>query len=168
MFGEGLLSLSDGTKPSAESVISGIKQLVQENKDLAQTKLTQTNEVTSLQEKVNTIQAEATVNAPFIEIGKNHFKEVKEDTITSYKKLAGENPDANILTLIESITSLDTMKSLQNNYKQSLEEKFPLQCSDCGSHNINRGSAVKPNEDENSNHEKKSTQEVLDTLSKKK
>lgn len=168
LFGEGLLNLSEGAQPSSEAVISGIKQLIQENKDLAQTKQTQANEVTSLQKKVNTLQAEATANAPFIEIGKNHFKEVKEDTIASYKKLAGENPDPNILTLIESITSLDTMKSLQSNYKQSLEEKFPLQCSDCGSHNINRGSAVKPNEDENSNSEKKSTQEVLDTLSKKK
>jgi hypothetical protein len=169
LFGEGLLKLSEGAQPSAELVISGIKQMVQENQELVQTKTNQINEVNSLKEQVSNLQAEAKTNASFIEIGKNYFKEVKDDTVASYKKLAGENPDTNILTLIESITSLDTLKSLQNNYKQSLEEKFPLQCSDCGSHNISRGSAVKSNnEGENSNSEKKSTQEVLDTISKTK
>ena len=105
-------------------------------------------------------------NASFIQMGQDHFKEVKEATMASYKKLMGEKEDSNILTLIEKVDSLSTLLSLKATYDAQLEEKFPLHCADCGSKNVNRGSSV----DSNNEHNEKvnDTQSILQKIAKSK
>lgn len=170
LFGENMLSLAEGASASVELVLSEVKRLVQENQTLAENKTTAESSIQSLNEQIITLQNEAKANEPFIQMGKDHFKEVKEATTASYKKLMGEGKeDANILTLIEKVDSLATLQSLKATYDAQLEEKFPLHCADCGSHNVNRASSVS----EDKNHEKheevsNETVDVLNRIAEKK
>lgn len=171
LFGDGMLSLAEGAEASTEACLSEIKKLVQENKELTQVKSDSESTISSLNEKVSKLEKEAKDNASFVEMGKDHFKEVKDSTLAAYKKVMGEGKeDANIITLIENVDSLKTLISLKSSYEAQLEEKFPLHCADCGSKNINRGSAI-DNNDTTENHEDpngmKNTQEVLDKLADK-
>lgn len=168
LFGENMLSLAEGTSASVELVLSEVKRLVQENASLTADKSTAESSIQSLKDQIETLKKEAKDNESFISMGKDHFKEVKDATTASYKKLVGEGKeDANILTLIESVDSLSTLKSLKSSYDAQLEEKYPLHCADCGSKNINRASSVTTQE--NSDETKvSSTEEVLDRLAEKK
>lgn len=166
LFGEGMLSLGEGQTASSEIVLSEVKRLLTENQSLSEKVTASEASVTELQEKVANLEKEAKVNASFVQMGQDHFKEVKEATLASYKKLMGEKEDANILTLIENVDSLSTLLSLKSTYDAQLEEKFPLHCADCGSKNVNRGSSV----DSNKEPEEKvnDTQSILQKIAKSK
>ena len=166
LFGEGMLSLGEGQTASSELVLSEVKRLLTENKSLSEKVTASEASVTELQEKVANLEKDAKANASFIQMGQDHFKEVKEATLASYKKLMGEKEDSNILTLIENVDSLSTLLSLKANYDAQLEEKFPLHCADCGSKNVNRGSSV----DSNKEHNEKvnDTQSILQKIAKSK
>ena len=168
LFGEDMLTLAEGTSASVELVLTEVKNLIQEKKDLS-TQLAEAKKTnTSLQERVDTLENEAKTNKVMVEIGQNHFKEVKEATIASYKKLVGEDKaDANILALIEKIDSLQTLVSFKATYDAQLEEKYPLHCADCGSHNINRASSVSQEENGDKKPEVKSNEDILNELAEK-
>lgn len=168
LFGEGMLTLAEGVSISTELVLSEVKKLIQNNVDLG-TKLSEyESKVTSLSDENTSLKEEAEKNKGYVKIGKDHFTEVKEAAIASYKKLAGEGKeDANILALIENVDSLSTLVSLKSTYEAQLEEKFPLHCADCGSKNINRGSSISSQEEREESGEK-STEQVLQILADKK
>ena len=167
LFGEGMLILAEGSSASVELVLTEVKRLVQEKKDLS-TQLTEAqNNSSTLQERVTTLENEAKENTSFIEMGKNHLKEVREATLASYKKISGEEKiDTHIVNLIEKTASLDLLISLKSTYDAQLEEKFPLHCADCGSHNINRASSVSQ-EENNKKTMAKSDEEILNELAEK-
>ena len=168
LFGENMLSLAEGTTASTEIALSAVKAMIQENKDLQESKTTAENSVQSLKDEVAQLKKTAAENASFIEIGQNHFKETKEAALASYRKLVGEGKeDANIIALIESLDSLSSIKSLKASYDAQLEEKFPLQCADCGSKNVNRASSV-TTQNKDDNDKVRTTADVLDTLAEKK
>lgn len=168
LFGEGMLSLAEGSSASVELVLTEVKKLVQEKKDLS-TQLTEAqNNASTLQEKVTTLENEAKENTSFIEMGKNHLKEVREATLASYKKISGEEKiDTHIVNLIENTASLDLLVSLKSTYDAQLEEKFPLHCADCGSHNINRASSISQEENKDKKPAAKSDEEILNELAEK-
>ena len=169
LFGENMLSLAEGTTASTEIALSAVKAMIQENKDLQESKTTAENSVQSLKDEIAQLKKAATENASFIEIGQNHFKETKEAALASYRKLVGEGKeDANIITLIESLDSLSSIKSLKASYDAQLEEKFPLQCADCGSKNVNRASSVTTQENHDDHDKPRTTADVLDALADKK
>lgn len=168
LFGEGMLSLAEGSSASVELVLTEVKKLVQDKKDLS-TQLTEAqNNASTLQEKVTNLENEAKENTSFIEMGKNHLKEVREATLASYKKISGEEKiDIHIVNLIENTASLDLLVSLKSTYDAQLEEKFPLHCADCGSHNINRASSVSQEENNGKKTTAKSDEEILNELAEK-
>ena len=168
LFGEGMLSLAEGSSASVELVLTEVKKLVQEKKDLS-TQLTEAqNNASTLQEKVTNLENDAKENTSFIEMGKNHLKEVREATLASYKKISGEEKiDTHIVNLIENTASLDLLISLKSTYDAQLEEKFPLHCADCGSHNINRASSVSQKEHSGKKTTAKSDEEILNELAEK-
>ena len=153
LFGEGMLSLAEGATATTEHALAEIRRIVSENASLAEAKSTAEAEVTSLREEVTKLKGDLKTSEKFAEIGTTHFKEVKDATLASYKKLAGEKEDVNLLALIENMDSLSTLLSLKATYDTQLEEKFPLHCADCGSKNVNRASSVStegPEETKNS------------------
>lgn len=149
LFGEGMLSLAEGATATTEHALAEITRIVAENASLSEAKTSAEAQVTSLTEEVTKLKADLKANEKFAEIGTTHFKEVKEATLASYKKIAGEKIDDNIVSLIETVDSLPTLVSLKSTYDAQLEEKFPLHCADCGSKNVNRSSSINPGEESN-------------------
>lgn len=170
LFGEGLLSLADGSKPSVEIAISQIQKLVEENKTLTDAKTTAEKEVADLKEENTSLKNEAKANEKMAEVGKLHLSEVRNQAIASYKKLQGEDKvDANILALLEAeTTNLETLVSLKATYDAQLEEKFPLHCAKCGSKDINRASSMENQEDEDKKNHPASIRETISNLAKNK
>ena len=168
LFGEGMLSLAEGSSASVELVLTEVKKLVQDKKDLSIQLTEAQKNASTLQEKVTNLENDAKENTSFIEMGKNHLKEVREATLASYKKISGEEKiDTHIVNLIENTASLDLLISLKSTYDAQLEEKFPLHCADCGSHNINRASSVSQEEHSGKKTTAKSDEEILNELAEK-
>ena len=168
LFGEGMLSLAEGSTASAEMALEEVKKLVQKNADLCAQITSAEEQITSLKEANTQLKNDMEGDKAFVQLGKDHFKEVRESTLASYKKLAGENADQNLITLIETVDSISTLVSLKAQYDQQLEEKFPMHCADCGSHNINRASSIEENIEHPETHAEKTTAEVLAGLAEKK
>ena len=168
LFGESMLSLAEGSSASVELVLTEVKKLVQDKKDLSIQLTEAQKNASTLQEKVTNLENDAKENTSFIEMGKNHLKEVREATLASYKKISGEEKiDTHIVNLIENTASLDLLISLKSTYDAQLEEKFPLHCADCGSHNINRASSVSQEEHSGKKTTAKSDEEILNELAEK-
>lgn len=152
LFGENMMSLEEGAKPSTEIALSQIKSVLAENKSLSEAKAQAESKLADLQNEINSLQEKIKVNEAMAKIGTTHLSEVRESAIASYKKLVGEEKiDQNIITLLNAeSTSLETLISLKASYDASLEEKFPMQCAECGSHNVSRASSM-VNKDEPKN-----------------
>lgn len=152
LFGEGLLVLGDKT-PNEDTVKNAIKELVNSVSSFRSTIENQAGEINSYKEEINNLKAEVGSLKKDSEIAKMYETEVRDSTMASYKKLVGEdNLDSAIVSLLET-TDVKTLKALKKTYDAQLEDKFPLHCQDCGSHNVTRSSSVTPkNEDEESSY----------------
>lgn len=89
----------------------------------------------------------------FIKAGEDHLKEVREEAVKFYKLTLkeGQAEDENIVNLINS-SNLDQAVAMKKQYQESADEKVPLTCTECGSHNISRASSKK--EDEGGSNDK--------------
>lgn len=166
VFGQGYLTLAEGEKPSIELALSGIKNLITEKQNLSEANSQAETTITELREKVTNLENQVSLNERMATIGTAHLSSVRNSTIEAYKKLQGEDKvDQNILALLEAeTTNLETLLSLKATYDAQLNEKFPLHCADCGSHNINRASSM---EEEEHKQDTASNRDVsiVDTLS---
>ncbi len=68
------------------------------------------------------------------------LEEKRGAVIANYEKLMGEKKDESVITMLKS-AGWDVLTSFESTYQSQLEEKFPLTCQDCHSHNISRASA---------------------------
>lgn len=165
LFGEGLLTLKEGENPSVELALSQVKNILSENAQLREQASQYTTEINSLKEKVASLENAAKVNEGMVALGAEYLKNTREDALASYKKLMGDKVDENIISLLEATTtSLQTLQSLNKMYVQQLDEKFPLHCSDCGSHNVSRSSSVVKTEEEDNLEEKPNNDGIVDVL----
>lgn len=68
--------------------------------------------------------------------------ELREKTKKLYLKKAEGKPSDAILAMLENATQ-EVLTGLSEQYTAELEEKFPMTCSDCGSHAVSRASSQK-------------------------
>lgn len=150
LFGEGMLNLAEGSTPSTEVAINHIQQMLKDNQTLSEAKAEMEKEIATLKDEKATLENQVKANESMVNIGKEHLSDVRSKAIASYKKTVGEEKvDQNILALLEAeTTNLETLISLTATYDAQLEEKFPLHCADCGSHNVNRSSSMANKEEE--------------------
>lgn len=149
LFGENLLTLNDteGKEVTADMALSQVKNLVQQNKDLIASKGDLENEITSLKEEKSNLEKEVAKYKVGHESWAEHVKSFREDTVAQYRKVMGDKVDENIISLLEGEnTTFETLAALRKTYDAQLEEKFPMQCAECGSHNVNRASSVSEGE----------------------
>lgn len=180
LFGEGMLTLREGAEITQETALSALKDLVASNSTLKETNASlqekldsKESEITSLNEKVTELTSQVEEFKEMAGIGTSHLKEVRDNTLASYQKLMGDQVDNNIVALIEAnTTNLATLLSLKAGYDKQLDEKFPMTCSDCGSHNVTRGSALveksDDRKDESSNSEVDDTTAAINRVKSKK
>lgn len=157
LFGDGLLILSEGEKPNTEMILCKVKDLVNENQKLKDQGIKKDEEIESLKKANQDSQKNIEEYKDSHKKWGEYISKFREETIDSYKKLNGEKVDENILALLENeATSLDTLKALRKTYENQLEDKFPMKCNHCGSHDVSRASSMNPeeNEGEDQNSEK--------------
>ena len=148
LFGENLLTLVEGENPTEANVLKAIKSLISENKSLNDMTNTLSSEKTSLTDQVNNLNTELANLKEMATVGTNYIKSLREEVVTNYNKLKGDSADQTIITMINSeTTGLLTLQSLNKDYMNQLEEKFPMTCSKCGSKDISRSSSIKSDDD---------------------
>ena len=170
LFGENLLTLYEGQEVSTELALSQIKTLVQQNKDFAEAVEAKNKEIQTLTEEKTNLEKDLKSYKEAKENWDGHIQIFREETVAAYKKVSGEeNVDSNILALLENEgTTMETLKALRKTYDAQLEEKFPMHCNHCGSHDVGRASSINPEEDEEKNQAPKSTRDVAQTLADRK
>ena len=177
LFGDNMLTLEEGKEMNQENVIACIQTLVSSRNELQTSVDNLTTEKTSLTEQITNLNAEVANLKEMATVGKNHIASLRENAVTTYKKLMGDKADETIVTMLNAeTTGIVTLISLTKDYQSRLEEKFPMVCASCGSHDVSRASSVAENENEGktekpattSNAEAKSTSETLEDLYKKK
>ena len=146
--GEGMLVLGEGMELNTKNVLASFKKVLSLNQENQEKINTLTAEKEELNEKIANLNTQVANLQEFATVGKNHIASLREDVVANYKKLKGEEADETILNMIgNETTGMATLISLNKDYQQQLEEKFPMTCSDCGSHNISRASSAKAKED---------------------
>ena len=173
LYGDNMLSLAEGQEKTAEVALQMVKDLVHGKNDLQNKVDNLTTEKNTLAEQVSNKDAEIANLTAMATVGKNHIASLRETTVANYKKLKGDAADETIITMLNAeTTGLQTLISLNKDYQAQLEEKFPLTCSHCGSHDISRGSSVqepdKNDPDTTHNSEVSSTNDVIEDLYNKK
>lgn len=173
LYGDNMLSLAEGQEKTAEVALQMVKDLVHGKNDLQAKVDNLTTEKNTLAEQVSNKEAEIANLTAMATVGKNHIASLRETTVANYKKLKGDAADETIITMLNAeTTGLQTLISLNKDYQAQLEEKFPLTCSHCGSHDISRGSSVQEpdKKDPNTTHnsEVSSTNDVIEDLYNKK
>ena len=172
LFGDNLLSLAEGQEVSTELALSAVQSLVNSKKTLEASITNLTTEKNQLSEQITQKDAEIANLTAMATVGKNHIASLREEVVGNYKKLKGDKADETIVTMLNAeTTGLQTLISLNKDYKAQLEEKFPLTCSKCGSHDVTRSSSVVEDpkkDDTTSNSDVPSTNDVIGSLYRQK
>lgn len=139
----GMLQLAEGTEKNQENVTSALKAVIAERDQLKTKKETLESDKASLTDQITNLNAEIANLKEMATVGKNHIASLRESVVANYKKLKGEKVDETIVTMINSeTTGMATLISLNKEYQTQLEEKFPLTCAKCGSHEVSRASSA--------------------------
>jgi hypothetical protein len=144
LFSNGMLVLGEGQERNKENALSALKAVVSERDQLKATNASLVTEKTSLTEQITNLNAKVASLQDMATVGTNHIASLRETTVANYKKLKGDQVDETIVTMLNAeTTGLVTLISLNKDYEAQLNEKFPLTCSKCGSHEVSRASSVK-------------------------
>ena len=167
LFSDGVLSLAEGSTPSMEVALSQVKDLVVAKNSLTQEKAKADQKISELQGEVTSLKEQISANQAMVNIGTSHLSEVRSSAIASYKKLYGDDKvDQNILALLEAdSTNIETLLSLKATYDAQLDEKFPMRCAKCGSHDVSRASSsIQGNDPEDGTMKNSENNGVFDTI----
>lgn len=142
-----VIKLAEGQEQTPENIIAALKAygVSQETQIQALT-----SEKASLTEKVNNLNAQVASLTDMANIGKAHIASLRDEAIANYKKLKGNDVEGDpIITMLNNETiGLQTLEALNKEYMAQLEEKFPLTCAKCGSHDVSRAASVKEDPEE--------------------
>lgn len=139
----GMLQLAEGTEKNTENVTSALKAVIADRDQLKTQKETLESDKASLTDQITNLNAEIANLKEMATVGKNHIASLRESVVANYKKLKGDQVDETIVTMINSeTTGMATLISLNKEYQTQLEEKFPLTCAKCGSHEVSRASSA--------------------------
>lgn len=167
IFGKDCLTLAEGTEMNEETAFAAIQELVNSRNTFQTTVDNLTTEKTSLTEQVTNLNAEVANLKEMAQVGKNHIASLRQNAVATYKKLMGDKADETIVTMLNAeTTGMVTLISLTKDYQARLEEKFPMTCAKCGSHDVSRASSATEAEDKSNNkataqNSEKSTEEIL-------
>lgn len=167
LFSDGVLSLAEGSTPSMEVALSQVKDLVVAKNSLTQEKAKADQKISELQSEVTSLKEQISANQAMVNIGTSHLSEVRSSAVASYKKLYGDDKvDQNILALLEAdSTNIETLLSLKATYDAQLDEKFPMRCAKCGSHDVSRASSsIQGNDPEDGTMKNSENNGVFDTI----
>ena len=166
LFGDNMLTLAEGQEITQENVISCIQTMTAENKELNVKVGNLTTETKTLAEQIKNKDTKIAELTDAAKVGNDYVQSLRDSTVEKYSKLMGDKKDEAIIKMMKAeTTGVSTLISLNKDYTERLEEKFPLKCNKCGSLDVSRASSVKEDEDTTKNSEEpeqvKDTQSVL-------
>lgn len=138
IFGDGVLSLTEGQEVSSELALTQVRGMVSELAQLRSDVSSRDTQITSLNETVSNLQLEVSQNKPLAEYGALAMSELRTTTLENYRKI-NTTEDEVIVNLINTGDSR-SVTSLNKSYTAQLEEKYPLSCGKCGSTHVSRAS----------------------------
>jgi lipopolysaccharide biosynthesis regulator YciM len=129
-----------------------------------------TSEVTSLKTKNGELETQVASLTKMATVGTEYLKEVREQTVASYKKLySEEDQDPNIVAVLENTdTSLQSLLSFKKSYDTQLNKNMPLKCSKCGSTDVSRAASLEDNTEPELVAKVAATQDIAKKLAKSK
>lgn len=143
LVGAGLIQLEEGTELTADFIRESVRTLVSSQTTLSEKVTNLETEKTTLSEQITNLNTQVANLQAMATVGTNYIAELREKVVGNYKKLNGDSVDETIVNMIQAdTTGLQTLISLNKDYEVRLEEKFPLTCKSCGSHDVNRSSAM--------------------------
>ena len=143
LVGAGLIQLEEGTELTADFIRESVRTLVSSQTTLSERVTNLETEKTTLSEQITNLNTQVANLQAMATVGTNYIAELREKVVGNYKKLNGDSVDETIVNMIQAdTTGLQTLISLNKDYEVRLEEKFPLTCKSCGSHDVNRSSAM--------------------------
>lgn len=145
LFGEGKLSLAEGQEKTSETALAAITGLIGEVAQLKTDKENLTRQLGEKQDELDLANQDKP-DAAILSLGKTTLETTRNLAVENYKKVMGENADTAILTLLGNADHT-TLVSLNKGYEAQLEEKFPLACTECGSHSLSRASSSQSSEE---------------------
>lgn len=161
------LGLSEATEEAIEAKLTEVISNASKIEGLNTQIQTLTGEATQAKDDLATKEAKITeLNGQIttLTVSNGESKKVvdafRAKVVENYTKLKGDNKDEAMLKLLAD-ASYDTLVSLNNDYLVQLEEKFPLTCKDCNSHNIDRSSGSASGNENNSDITPKKTLEEI-------
>ena len=165
LFGNGMLELAEGQEASQELAVQTIQQLIASRGEDATTIQNLTTERDSLSERVTNLEAQVNTLSAQAEVGKTYLTQLREEAVEVYRKLMGDSVDETIINMLSAeTTGINTLKSLMKDYTQRLEEKFPMKCQKCGSHDVSRASSTAENSEDHSVEDEKTTDAIINSL----
>lgn len=173
LFGEGMLILADGQERTSEVALQLIRELVSSKTSLSQEVATLTEKLRLAEEAnnpevVTQLNQQIEADKPFVTIGKQSVTSLRETAVADYTKLMGDKVDQSMLNILQN-ADYNTLVTLNSTHKTQLDEKFPLSCKSCGSHDVSRGSATTQNkEDDEVKDTPVSTEQALSDIRNKK
>ena len=146
LFGDGKLSLAEGAQPSSESALSAITSMVSEVVQLRADKIQLETDLQLRVDEVEELKKKETPDADIVSLGNETLTSTRALAVENYKKLVGDKEDAAIVSLLNT-SSYASLAAMNKGYVLQLEEKFPLACVKCGSHEVSRASSISNKED---------------------
>lgn len=162
LTGDGYLVLEENQELTKENVLTALKEVMENKASLEEQVNTLTSEKATLTEKITTLENQVTSLKEEAKIGTDYITQLRDDTIAQYKKLKGEAVDEVIVNMLTETKSVAQLKSFNKSYTEQLEEKFPMVCQECGSHDVSRASSKKEKFEEKTVVE--DTSQLLDKL----
>lgn len=160
------LELKEGENPTEAKVREVVTSLLSEVSDLREKASNHENVVNSLNDEIGKLNDQLKAQTSLVEYANKSIASLRESALENYKKLNGEKADQAILDLIANeSTTPSVLASLNNSYTQQLEERFPMKCAKCGSHEISRASSVA--EEENKDEEVHSVADAINSILEK-
>lgn len=167
LFADGMLTLAEGNEQTQDNVKAAIQKLIADRDAANSSVQSLTTEKTSLTDQITKLNAEVANLKELATVGTNYIKSLRDEAVANYKKLKGDEVDETIVTMLNAeTTGLLTLQSLNKEYSQQLEAKFPLSCAKCGSKDISRSSSVNTETTKNDETEDSSVsnQDVLSKI----
>lgn len=135
---------------SAKNVKAELEKVKKSHENLVDASTLKIGDITgfdAIKESFNKMKEEINeykTKEPFIKAGEAHLASIREEAVKFYKLSLkeGQAEDENIIALINK-SDLNQAVSLEKQYHELVDEKAPLTCSKCGSHEISRASYKK-------------------------
>lgn len=156
------VELKANEEPNEEAISLAIKTLSENHK----TSEAEVTRLKAIETSYNANKDEITKLAELRTFKETTVSKLQAEVTEVYNKSTGNKPVEAVTSMIAASTDPTILLGLKAQYKATLEEKYPMACKKCGSHEVTRASTVK--KDDDNNNVELSAEERMENLKRSK